>query len=69
MPYTAVRAVPSLPVAGTKNGTFRAYMANETKRRTTTYIIFMPVSVIFHCVPMENAIFAPTTGRLDMHFQ
>ena len=25
----------------------------------------MPVSVIFHCVHAENAIFAPTAGRLE----
>jgi len=25
----------------------------------------MPVSVIFHYVHMENAIFAPTAGRLE----
>jgi len=30
MTYRAIRAVSSLPVAGAKNGTFRAYMANKT---------------------------------------
>jgi len=67
MPYTAVRLCQVYQwLSGcSKNDTFHAYTANKTLRRTTKYIIFMHVSVIFHCVHTENAIFAPTAGRLE----
>ena len=64
MPYAAVSAVSSLPVAGAKMA-LCVHTWLTKQRRTTNYIIFMPVSVIFHGVHTEYAIFAPTTGRLE----
>jgi len=44
---------------------FLCIHGKQNIKRTTNYIIFMSVSVIFHCVHTENDIFAPTTGRLE----
>ena len=48
MPYTTVRAVSSLPVAGAKMA-LSVHTWLTKHKEATNYIIFMPVSVIFHC--------------------
>jgi len=44
---------------------FIHWLTTTTRDPNAVYIIFRPVSVIFHCVCTENIIFAPTIGRLD----
>ena len=71
MPYTAVTALSSLPVAGAKmvlsvHTWLTKHKEGPQYRPTSSSCLFhFSLFHIFHCVCTENAIFAPTTGRLD----
>jgi len=65
MPYTTARAVSSLPVAGAKMAlSVHTWITKHKEGPQITS--FSCLFLSFFTVYTENAIFVPTTGRLEM---